>query len=136
MTQWFSNLVNNLFADWVAGVFGPWIGIAIIVVVIAFAIREAIKLGIAWHRHRKAQRYRTELRKFVLAPVNEMNDALNKLQWEMTHHYNDQDLNELYGQRFEHAIRVPYRNVERLVKGEADLPEIEEALSPPICVFT
>jgi hypothetical protein len=39
-----------------------------------------------------------------------------------------QSSNELFGQRFEHAIRVPYGNVARLIKEEADLPTIEEAL--------
>jgi hypothetical protein len=126
MLQWFSTLVDNLFAEGVARVFGPWTAIAILLV-----IGLAIMLAIAWRNHRRDKQYRKELREFILPPVADMNDALYKLHWEMMRRYsgpNKDAMNEVYGQRFEHAIRRPYQRLERLVKAEADLPVIEDAL--------
>jgi hypothetical protein len=124
MLESLSTLVNNLFTDWVARLFRPWAAIA------------------AWRRHRERvakdrqqaavdQQYRAELRQFALAPLREMNEALNALRWEMMNRYTGPtkgSLNELFGQYFEHAIQIPCGQLERLVKAEADLPVIEEPL--------
>jgi hypothetical protein len=126
MLQWFSTLVDSLFAEGLAGLFGPFPTL-----VVLLGIASAIMLAIAWRNHRRDKLHRKELREFILPPVADMNDALDKLHWEMTHRYsgpNKDALNEVFGQRFEHAIRRPYQHLERLVKAEADLPDIEDAL--------
>lgn len=116
--EWLATVVKDLFAD-----------LAARVLAVVFWPR----------RHRAEQHYRPELRKFVLASVAEMNDALNKLQEEMTRRYRDPQnpgpplkdrdaLNRLYERGFYQAIRRRYGNVARLVKDEARLPDIEEAL--------
>jgi len=128
MPAWLSTLID-VAADWLASIFpAAVIGIVIWLAIAALSV-------VVWQRRRqqlaKAEAYRAALRKFVVAPVLEMNEALSDLRWQMTHRYsgpNKDSLNELFGQRFEHAIRVPYGNVARLTKAEADLPVIEEAL--------
>ena len=128
MPQWFSTFVE-IVANWVESVVGTTvIGIAIVLAIAALLV-------IAWHRARQQvatdQQYRAELRKFVLAPVDEMNDALNRFEWDLTSRYNGSNkeaLNGLCTLAFEHMIRVPYGNLARLVREEAGLPEIENAL--------
>jgi len=128
MPAWLSTFVD-VAANWLASILP-----AVVIGIIIWLVIAALSV-IAWQRRReqlaKDEAYRAVLRKFVVAPVLEMNEALNDLRWEMTHRYsgpNKDSLNELFGQRFEHAIQVPYGNVARLIKAEADLPVIEEAL--------
>ena len=130
MPQWFSTFVEFV-ANWAAGLVGT------VVVGIAIALVIVTMLFIAWQRRRQPvaqdQEYRKVLRKFVLVSVGYMNGAINKVQEEMTERYgygdqNRDALNNLFGQGFDQAIRVRYREVERLVKLNADLSEIEEAL--------
>lgn len=137
MLQSLLSFVDNLFAEGVAHLFGPWTALTVVLI-----IGFAIWLPIAWYRRRQRlakdrqqaaadQQYRMELREFVLAPVAEMNEALRKLRWDMTNSYNGPNkdsLNGLFEQQFEHAIRGPYGKLARLAKSEADLPVIEEEL--------
>jgi len=128
MPSWLSTLID-VATNWLASILP-----AVVVGIIIWLVIAALMV-IAWRRRHqqlaKDEAYRAVLRKFVLAPVFEMNEALNDLRWEMTHRYNGpnkESLNELFEQRFEHAILVPYSIVARVIKAEADLSVIEEAL--------
>ena len=63
MLQWFSTLVDSLFAEGLAGLFGPFPAL-----VVLLGIASTIMLAIAWRKHRRDKLYRKELREFILPP--------------------------------------------------------------------